>query len=109
MDLKAFKKKEDRGKAALQSLLTLERGTRDSFSNQVSLLQVYTTTPFHKNNVCPRDITYSPCSLAVGGFVNPRGIVILFLNYFEHNGYLRIMIGCIWRKEGVEKGLVAGR
>ena len=34
------------------------------------------------------------------------------LDYFGHNGYLKILIGCVWGKEGVEgggKGLIQSR
>jgi len=44
---------------------------------------------------------------AVGGFVNPQGRIILIispLEYFGHNGHLKILIGCVWGKEGVERG-----
>ena len=55
-------------------------------------------------------ITYSFCSggsASSNSFVNPRGIIILIivpLDYFGHDAYLRILIACIWGKDSVEGG-----
>ena len=40
-------------------------------------------------------------------FFDPQGMIILItssLEFFGHNGHLKILIGCVWGKEGVERG-----
>ena len=55
----------------------------------------------------PQGITYNPCPEGCGGFVILKDLISRTFNYVEQNGYLKILIGCVWGKGGVRGGFVA--
>ena len=45
-------------------------------------------------------IIYNPCSEGSGGGVYLKDIISGAFDYVEQNGYLKILIGCVWRNGG---------
>ena len=50
---------------------------------------------FYKNLICPQGITYNPSLRAVSG-CHTKNVVSGLFNYNKQNGYLKILVGCIW-------------
>jgi hypothetical protein len=53
-----------------------------------------------KNLIYPQGITYNPCPERCGGFVILKHLISRASNYIEQNGYLKILIGCVWGNGG---------
>jgi hypothetical protein len=64
---------------------------------------------FLQNLICPQGITYNPRpeGCGGGGVVTLKDLVSRTFNYVEQNGYLKILIGCVWGNSGLERWLVA--
>jgi len=67
------------------------------------------TTLSIKNLTSPQGITYNPYPEDFRVAVILKYIISGPFKYVEHNGYLQILIGCVGKIVGVERGLVTLR
>jgi hypothetical protein len=95
------------GLLAIQSLSTIKKGTsRFNFPIQLFLFEVSTTTlSIKKNLICPQSITYNPCPEGFEWVIILKDLISRTFNYVEQNGYLKIVIECVWINGGRGKGV----
>jgi hypothetical protein len=75
-----------------------------SFPIELFLFEVSTTTlSINKNLYAPQGITCNPWPEGCGGCVILENIISRIFNYVEQNGYIKLLIGCVWGNSGCER------
>ena len=91
---------------AFQLLSTIKRTITLSISNPMSPFWSFYDNAFYENLICPLGITYNPCPEGCEGVVILKDLISRTFNYAEQNGYLKILIGCVWGEGGREMGAI---
>jgi hypothetical protein len=87
---------------ALQYLSTIKKSTSHFNFNFLKFLRQHF---LQKKPYMPQGITYKPCLEGCEGNVILKNIFSGLFNNVEQNGYLKILIGCVWRNGGCERGV----
>ena len=78
--------------------MNLKRALELLITNPMSLLRSSYDHALYTYLTCPQGTTYNPCPEGCGVVIS--NIVSEPFNYVEQNGYLKILIGCVWGKGG---------
>jgi hypothetical protein len=72
----------------------------------MSLFLSFYDNPYYKNLICPRAQLKTLAPRVVGECPPQKDIFYLEINYTEQNGYLKILIGCVWGDDERGGGVV---
>ena len=91
----------------LQSLSIIKKGTSPFNFQSNEPFWSFHNKAFNKHLICSQGITYNPCPEGWGEAVILKDLISRTFCNVEQNGYLKILIGCVWGKGGRERGIVA--
>ena len=94
-----------RGVSTLRSLSILEEALELLIINPMSPLQSLHDHPFSIDPICAQGVTCNPCPEGCGRVVILNYIISGPFNYVEQKGYLKILIECVRRNGGHERGV----